>query len=213
MVRRSDHTKLEIRTMVIAAGQKIIKEFGFDELSTRKIANEIGYSVGTLYHFFDNYDDIILHINAVTIDDLRQFIINNMDAQSEDFVQIKQLANLYIDFSKFDYNRWSAVFEYKLLNNVELPNWYKTKINSLFEFIQKPLLNIIKNDFLAQKHSKILWAGVHGICSLDISKKLYLCDTESPKSLTDLLITNYLSGLGVSFKVIHSSLLPRKTMN
>ena len=74
-------------------------------------------------------------------------------------------------------------------------------------------LNMIKNDFLAQKHSKILWAGIHGICSLGISKKLYISETESAKSLTDLLITNYLNGLGAGFNIDSQIIFSQKTMN
>ena len=195
MPRRNNHTKEELRDMVIKAGQNLIIESGFAALSTRKIAKEIGYTVGTLYHFFKNYDDIILHINLVTLDDLKKFIASKTDKELNDFERIKKLADLYIEFSNIDYHRWSALFEYNLTQNEELPDWYKVKIDGLFEFIKTPLLNIVKDPLLAEKHSQILWASIHGICVLSLSKKLDAENIEATKSLADLLVTNYLSGL------------------
>ncbi len=205
MPRRNDHTRSEIREMIINAGQDIIQESGISALSTRKIASRIGYTVGTLYHFFDNYDDVVLHINAVTIKDLRNHFLNKTNQNLEGCELIQQLADIYLDFLKTNHHRWSALFEYKLSNNIELPQWYKEKIDNLFELIEQPLLSIIKDKSLAQKHSKILWASIHGICSLAITKKLHISNAESITSLTDLLIENYLNGLKNSANVAQNN--------
>ncbi len=44
MVRRSDHTKDELKQMAINAGYNIIKSQGFNKFSARKVASEIGYT-------------------------------------------------------------------------------------------------------------------------------------------------------------------------
>ena len=70
MARRSEHSKEEIRDMALAAAQDIVKAEGLAGLSARKIAKKIGYTVGTLYLVFKNQDDLILTINARTLDAL-----------------------------------------------------------------------------------------------------------------------------------------------
>ena len=39
-------------------------------MSARKVATAIGYTVGTLYLVFENIDDLILNVNARTLDRL-----------------------------------------------------------------------------------------------------------------------------------------------
>ena len=49
MARRSDHSRDEIREMALNAAKTIVEREGAAALSTRKIANEIGYTAGSLY--------------------------------------------------------------------------------------------------------------------------------------------------------------------
>jgi len=83
MGRRYDHTRKELKEMAIKAGTKLIEDKGLQNCSARKIAKKIGYSVGTLYNVFENYDDLVLHINAVTLDDLQHYFEENLDRDLE----------------------------------------------------------------------------------------------------------------------------------
>ena len=62
MSRRNDHTREEIKEMAINIGSKIIEEDGFNNFSIRKVAKNLGYTVGTLYNVFENYNDLLFHI-------------------------------------------------------------------------------------------------------------------------------------------------------
>ena len=66
MARRSDHTKDELKDIILSASRKIIEKEGFQNLSARKIATAIKYAPGTLYNFCKNLDELILQINAQT---------------------------------------------------------------------------------------------------------------------------------------------------
>ena len=70
MARRSDHSREEIKEMALVAAEKMILANGKDGLSARKVAQEIGYTVGTLYLVFKNLDELILHVNGRTLDRL-----------------------------------------------------------------------------------------------------------------------------------------------
>ena len=70
MARRSDHSREELREMALSAAEQIVVEQGYEGLSARKVASAIGYTVGTLYLVFENIDDLILNINARTLDRL-----------------------------------------------------------------------------------------------------------------------------------------------
>src|SRR6185503_2471639 len=71
MGRRSEHSLDQIREMALDAAEKIIRKKGVRELSTRKIAAEIGYTSGTLYLVFKNLDDLFIQVNGRTLSRLR----------------------------------------------------------------------------------------------------------------------------------------------
>ena len=143
MARRNDHAKKEIREMVVSTGLNLIRNSGFSSFSTRQIAKEIGYTVGTLYNVFDNYDDIILNINAATLDDMGKFIEEGLNPKLKNAKAIKQLANLYIDFAYKNRNCWGALFEYNIPPELDLPEWYSKKIEKLFSIVESLLSEFI----------------------------------------------------------------------
>ena len=127
MARRNDHTREELMEMAISAGQKIISEDGFDQFSARKVAKEIGYTVGTIYNIFDSHNDLILHINSATLDDMYAFITHKMNKKHSGNNAIKNLFSYYIMFAQENYNRWSALFEFNIPQGDSLPDWQTNK--------------------------------------------------------------------------------------
>lgn len=58
-----DHEKR--REEIVAATWRVIDQFGLDEATTRRIAEEAGYSNGVLAHYFRDKDDIL--VQALTL--------------------------------------------------------------------------------------------------------------------------------------------------
>lgn len=195
MARRNDHTKDEIRKMVILSGLKLIKEYGFSGFSTRQIAKDIGYTVGTLYNVFDSYDDIMLHINAATLDEMKEFIEQNLDKQLKGVDAVKQLAKLYIIFADKNRNSWCALFEYAVPSDVRLPDWFGKKVEDLFMIIASILVDFIDEESDSLKHAKIIWASIHGLCILGLAQKLDIIADYSMELLADSMIETYLKGM------------------
>lgn len=195
MARRNDHTKNEIRKMVLSSGLELIKKSGFSGFSTRQVAKKIGYTVGTLYNVFDSYDDIVLHINATTLEEMRRFIEKNLNPKLKGVSAIKQLAKLYIEFAHKNHNSWSALFEYVTPLELELPEWYNQEIEKLFGIVESILVKFIDKKLDALKHAKIIWASIHGICILSLTQKLNITGNDSMEVLADCMIENYLRGI------------------
>lgn len=195
MGRRSNHSREEIQHMVIIAARDIVATEGSRELSTRKIATRIGYTVGTLYHFFKNLDDIILHVNADTLDKLALFLEEKMKSSPLKNL-VHTLAYGYLEFCKTHPSQWQLLFEYPISSSVELPSRYEEKMDKLFELVALSLqreLNLPQH--VLPRASRVLWAGIHGICALSISGKLLKTKTDTETILVDDFITYYLAGL------------------
>ena len=68
MARRNDHTREELKDLIIEESWRIIEKHGFEGLTARRIAKNIGYAPGTIYNMFISMDDLYLQLNAKTLD-------------------------------------------------------------------------------------------------------------------------------------------------
>lgn len=198
MGRRGDHSYDELSKMIIEAAYELMEKEGYTNISTRKIAAQIGYTVGTLYNIYKNLDDIFVHINARTIEKLHSTLNKALDSsKSKD--SVRALAHAYIQFSKDNFNLWSMLFEYRFPPEHVMPKWYMEKINSLYLIVGKSISQLAPRMDEAQLKSVImvLWAGIHGICALSIKGKLDRAGSESAQALVENFIDNYMRGLGL----------------
>ena len=74
MARRSDHSREEIKEMALNAAMEVLEQEGPKGLSARKVASAIGYTVGTLYLVFKNQQEMVLQLNARTLDDMDEWL-------------------------------------------------------------------------------------------------------------------------------------------
>ncbi len=65
-------SKAKVEAIVQAANQQL-RLTGYDGLSTAEVAKQANVSVGTLYQFFDNKDDLMEAIAEAHIDDLQRY--------------------------------------------------------------------------------------------------------------------------------------------
>lgn len=197
MGRRGEHSYSELKEMIISATTKIVVEEGYQKLSTRKIANEIKYTVGTLYNIFSNLDEIIMHVNAETLDDLYKEIISKKSTKGIDLLH--EIAASYINYSKENYNLWAMLVDYRVPQETKYPDWYLTKIQKIYEYLGKVLSPHLPEDKAKDLSDiiTVLWASIHGICTLSIKGKLDNTGSHSAQILINNLIDNYLIGLGI----------------
>ncbi len=195
MARRSEHSQEEIKEMVLKAAESIVIKEGFAELKVRKIALQIGYTVGSIYMVFDNMADLIMQIKGRTLDDLAEQL--NQTIVTDNMKQnIELLAKTYLSFSISNFNRWSMIFEHNPVDEDAIPDWYKLKTNTAFkcveaQFKQLPTEHSKEQSILA---ARALWCGVHGICSLSLPEKSDLLGISNVENTVVLLVDNFIRG-------------------
>jgi AcrR family transcriptional regulator len=200
MARRSDHSREELREMALTAAEHIVVEQGYAGLSARKVAAAIGYTVGTLYLVFENLGDLVLHVNARTLDRLHARL-NESQAQCVDASDcLLQLGQVYIRFADEDPHRFAMVFEHRVPENQVVPAWYQEKIARMFALVEERLEPLANNHTHKEisRASRALWGGVHGICILALAGNLGVAGVDSVQGLTKTLITNYLQGFAAN---------------
>jgi AcrR family transcriptional regulator len=195
MGRRSDHSRDEIRAMAIAAAAKHVETEGFQSLTARKVAGKIGYTVGTLYHVFRNFDDLIIHMNAETIDEMAALIQQNTRRKRNPEIRIRAMAENYVKYATDHPDRWRLVFEHQAPRGLPTPVQMKERRDVMFEMVADNLREI-SPDRIPQEvdhTATALWSGIHGICILALTGKLYLGGAFSMVKLIDTLIDSVLN--------------------
>jgi AcrR family transcriptional regulator len=194
MARRSDHSREEIRGMALAAAETIVANAGLPALTARRIAQAIGYTVGTLYLVFENLDDLILQVNGRTLDDLHAALSQAAEAAPAGPARVEALARGYLEYARAQHRRWNALFLHQLPAGQPFPDWYGAKIAAMFTLVEAVLSSLsTKRDARDLTiAARALWSGVHGICILDSTRRL---GPVAAQDLVDSLVRNYLRGL------------------
>ena len=196
MARRKDHTREELKEMSVISARKIIAAQGLSNLNMRRIAGDIGYTVGTLYNVFEDMDDLMMHINAATLDALYAALEKDVPQNDKNATRaLKQIAKTYIRFATENFNLWNVLTNYEQMTEEDRPDWYMEKTARLFRMVEQHLAPLCKTSAKAERSAKILWASVHGICVLGLNGRLDITGADPVQSLTDTLIENYMKGL------------------
>ena len=196
MARRSDHSREEIKQMAVSAAIDILNQQGVAGLSTRKVASAIGYTVGTLYLVFKNLDALILQVNAATLDDLHQAIIQAAKVDSDPTHALQSMASAYLCYAQQYSTRWSLLFSFRLPEGEPVPVWFDQKVSAVFDGVKQPLLQIRPelSEQAVLQATRELWSGVHGACDLGLSDKLSLGGEFQVEALISSLVDHYLLG-------------------
>jgi len=195
MARRNDHSREEIQGMAIDATRTLIFSEGLEGVSARKVAQKIGYTVGTLYQNFENIHELILHANAFSLTQLLNQLEAVYDTEPRPLMRIILLSNSYLNFGQQYERQWAAIFRHTLPRGYVMPDWYQARIDALFSVIERAVRELApqREKKQIQLASRALWSGVHGICLLHIGNKLYSDSIATPQLLMQSLVTNYLN--------------------
>lgn len=166
--RQKMHARmLEIATSVIATD-------GLAALQARRVAQEAGCAVGTLYNVFGGLDDLIIAANAQTLDRLGEALSQSDHATADQAIKprLLALALAYLAFAKNNSSAWRAVFEHQLGAGARVPDWYRERQAALFAIVEQVLGNAIVDVTLRTSAAKALFSAVHGIVTLSLDQKL-----------------------------------------
>ena len=193
MARRSEHSQEQIKEMVLGAAEAIVVKHGLQELTVRKIAMDIGYTVGSIYMVFANMQDLITHIKLRTLEQLAQQLqTKSSDAPDE---QIQTIAEQYYNFAEQNFNRWQFLFEISQPPS-ELPLSYRQKIDQLLQ----PLISLLSqlrpqaSSAELELAARGLWGAIHGISVYYLGGSLGRAATQDAQQALSLVVTHFIRG-------------------
>lgn len=175
MARRNEHSLIELKALVLNAAETIINEEGFAALTIRKIAMEMGYTVGSIYMGFASRAELIFHLNARTLEDITtrlQPITSTGD--------IEIWLQAYLQYAHTNSQRWRMIFTPE---SKQLPDWYQAQLDVLF---QQFAAYFTLTSPEQKQTVYALWQGIQGICLLS--------PDHDPQASVLLLLRTFLRG-------------------
>lgn len=180
--------------MALAAAKRIVAKQGYGALSTRKVAADIDYAVGSLYVVFRNLDDLILQLNGSTLDELHAGLETTAVRCKDAERCLLALAREYVTFAFNNRALWSLVFEHPIPQ--KSPTWFQDKVERMFQIVEGRLHAIAPGRPANELHlaARALWSGVHGVSVLGLAERLDESGLKAAEKVASSLVTNYLTG-------------------
>jgi len=195
VARRNDHSREELHRLILDAARAHVMEQGMEALNARAIATAIGYSPGTLYNVFENLDDIVVHLNAETMDLLYDALTETLPEAPE--AALHHLANRYAQFAADNRPVWQMLFDYAFAEALVLPDWYLDRINRLFAVVDAPLhqLAAAAGEQAQRDLTFAFWSATHGSCTLLIGRRYHIFDAYDVQQVLRRTVETFVQGL------------------
>lgn len=193
MARRSEHTLEQIREMVLSAAESIVSRQGFDALTVRRVAMDIGYTVGSIYMVFANMNDLVMHIKGRVLDELADELRDCAQGEHPQ-AHIHAMADAYLEFAHQNFNRWRTIFD---ADSAEpSPAWYQAKVDALFAIVEQPFSQLATHgsEDDIRLAARALWSGVHGVCVLSLNGSLGRAGIQHAGATLSLLVDHFIRG-------------------
>jgi len=181
MGRRSDHTRDELKELLVAEGRRQLAEIGLARFSARDVAKRVGYSVGTLYNVFGTFDGLILSINARTLTAWIAYLRGRLAAPDHGD-RIATLVQGYFDFATANPKAWIAIYEHNMADGGAAPDWYLAVVADLMGIIETEIAAALPHaphDEVASL-ARSLVATVHGHCTFSLYRTFNLLGETAP---------------------------------
>lgn len=170
-----------LKDTLIALADRSIEQQGLAGIKARDLAAQAGCSVGAIYNVVADLDDLILTVNQRTLAEMEAELAGAaglaMDGPTNAQQAIAHLVRLalgYLHFAATRTLRWRALFDHRMPEGKDLPDWYIARRQRTFAFVEQPLRTLRPN--LAAEQiallARSLFSAVHGIVLLGLEEKV-----------------------------------------
>jgi len=185
--------------MVLEAAEDIVHEYGYSSLKVRKIAADIGYTVGSVYMVFTNMNDLNMHIKARTWQKLHHYL----QAQLQITGTVQGIALAYLDFAMANEGLWRMLFEHQLALGDPVPKWYLQENQRSFKLMYEMIRQLDQShaDDQVLLAAQVLIKSVQGIVMQLLMQDQSSENIKSAKAEIILLIDCFLRGWSNQAKI------------
>lgn len=181
--QRKDREREEMKKLVLDAAAKISLDEGFENVSIRRIAEEIEYSPGTIYLYFRNRDEILFELHKRAFERFYEEQLSVEDIK-DPMEKLKEHGRVYINFGLENPDLYELMFIIHAPGNeIEASKEWNEGMKT-FDFLRQNIQQCIDAGYLKGDATVLsigMWSMVHGFVSLYLRKRMAMIPKEQIK--------------------------------
>ncbi|WP_275786001.1 TetR/AcrR family transcriptional regulator [Pararhizobium gei] len=192
MSGRREEKREDLRARLIEAARNRIAADGLTNLRARDVTQDAGCALGGLYTVFADLDDLIFHVNSGTLKSLEATFALAEVKDRTPTDELRNLARGYLTFAVNHRHLWKALFEHRLSEGRESPQWHLDEHLFLMDVIAAPLVDLQPGLSAEERASRArtLFGAVHGVISISLEARFVGVPTEKlERELDDFVLT------------------------
>ncbi len=201
---RRERERSETREKILDAARQLFVSEGFDGVTMRKVAEKIEYSPTAIYVHFHDKEQLFLELCHSDFRRLAESF-DQMAQIADPVERLRRIGYAYMEFGLENPNHYRMMF---MTSHPQLPKDAEDRMGKgnpeedAYAFLRQTVYEVLSTGTLrpeltdADLVAQTLWAGVHGVVSLQIAK----CEDDwvpwrTFKQRAELVIESLLHGL------------------
>lgn len=158
-----------LRAKLINAAEKRMRENGLTGLRAREITKDAGCALGGLYNAFGDLDELVLHVNARTLDRLSAEIETAREGLAPKDALLS-IARAYASFARANRTLWDALFDHKLAEDAEAPDWFRIHQRGVMAHVVATLAAFHPDlpEETLHLRARTYFSAIHGIVAISL---------------------------------------------
>jgi len=185
---RKQQEKETLRLLILNGAKKLFVEKGIDQTTIRNIADEINYSVGTVYVYFKDKSAILHDLHSIGFRELGGYF-KELFLIEDPMQRIKKMGTIYMKFALENSEMYDLMFNLRApmeyLENTDNDLW--SEGTETFGYVKKTVEDCMLKGHFKNHNSEALafmiWSLVHGMCSLEIRQRTKGLKFSSPDTI------------------------------
>lgn len=181
----------EVRNSILTTAWQIVADEGWQNLSIRKIAEAIEYSVPVIYDHFPSKEAILLELTKQGFQLLNQQLTKAGKRSSMPEKQIEDMAYAYWEFA-FDHKA-----QYQVMYGLGMPSCETVsqipELGTFSDLILQPIKTLISQSKKPKTNALLklqtFWSMLHGLISINMMN-----NNQGKQELNQLVIQDFIAG-------------------
>ncbi|WP_029292654.1 TetR/AcrR family transcriptional regulator [Chryseobacterium hispalense] len=197
---RKQKEKEALRLLILNGAKKLFVEKGIEHTTIRNIADEINYSVGTVYVYFKDKNAIFHDLHSIGFKELGGYF-NELTSESDPLKRLRKMGFVYMKFAMENSEMYDLMFNLRApmdyLESQKNELW--SEGNQTFGYVKKTVEDCMREGRFEGHNSEALsfmiWSLVHGMCCLEIRQRTKGVKFSSPDTIMSEGYNEYLKML------------------
>lgn len=173
---RKAREKENLKSLILQGAKKLFLEKGIEQTTIRNIADEIDYSVGTVYVYFKDKNAILHDLHTIGFQELGSSF-QELFTIEDPMERIRKMGMYYIKFAIENSEMYDLMFNVKapmeFIQNSENEEWNEGI--GTFDALKSTVAQCMdKGHFMGHSLEPLafmIWSLVHGMCCLEIRQR------------------------------------------